>query len=58
MTPQDLVDDLRSRINPAYANVIGTESYERRICADALEELLAQVDALRSEVDRLRKGKD
>lgn len=46
MTPQDLIDDLRSRINPAYAAQIGTESYERRLCAEALE---AQAD----EIERL-----
>lgn len=37
MTTEDLIADLRGRINPIYAHVIGTESYERRICADALE---------------------
>ncbi len=47
MTPRDLIDDLRSRINPAYAAQVGTESYERRLCAEALE---AQAD----EIDRLR----
>lgn len=46
MTPRDLIDDLRSRINPAYASQLGTESYERRLCAEALE---AQAD----EIDRL-----
>lgn len=43
MTPRDLIDDLRSRINPAYATQLGTESYERRLCAEALE---AQHDRL------------
>jgi hypothetical protein len=33
MTPQDLIADLRSRINPSYAATLGTESYERRLCA-------------------------
>ena len=47
MTPEDLIADLRSRINPAYANQIGTESWERKLCADALE---AQAD----EIERLR----
>lgn len=44
----DLIDDLRSRINPAYATQLGTESYERRLCAEALEELVAENDALRA----------
>ena len=48
MTPRDLIDDLRSRINPAYACQVGTESYERRLCAEALE---AQAD----EIERLRE---
>jgi hypothetical protein len=37
MTPQELIADLRGRINPAYAGTLGTESFERRLCADALE---------------------
>ena len=42
MTPRDLIDDLRSRINPAYAAQIGTESYERQLCAEALEALISE----------------
>lgn len=38
---QDLIDSLRSRINPAYAAQMGTESHERRLCVEALEKLLA-----------------
>lgn len=48
MSPSDLIDDLRSRINPAYANQIGTESYERRLCAEALEALIAELDDTRT----------
>lgn len=48
MTPSDLIDDLRSRINPAYAHQIGTESYERRMCVEALEALIVERDMLRS----------
>lgn len=44
--PRQLAADLRRRINPVYANQIGTESYERRLCADAIEGLLAQRDEL------------
>ena len=48
MTPKDLIDDLRSRINPAYAAQLGTESYERRLCAEALESLISEIDMLRT----------
>lgn len=37
MTHEELIADLRSRINPAYAAQRGTESYERRLCVEALE---------------------
>lgn len=47
MTPRELATELRSRINPEYAAQIGTESYERRLCAEALE---AQAD----EIERLQ----
>ena len=36
-----LAYDLRQRINPAYATQRGTESYERRECAEALDSLLS-----------------
>ena len=36
-----LAQELRQRINPAYATQLGTESYERRLCAEAIEYLLA-----------------
>lgn len=42
--PRQLAADLRSRINPVYASMAGTESYERRACADAIESLLAQLN--------------
>ena len=42
MTPQEIAADLRSRINPQYATWIGTESYDRRICAETIEALLAE----------------
>lgn len=51
MTPSDLIDDLKSRINPAYAHQIGTESYERRLCVEALEALIAENDELRAEIN-------
>lgn len=46
MTPSDLIDDLRSKINPVYSAQAGTESYERRICAETIEGLLSQRDEL------------
>lgn len=48
MTPRDLIDDLRGRINPAYAAQLGTESYERRLCAEKLEAQADEIDALRA----------
>lgn len=48
MAPEDLIADLRSRINPAYAATLGTESYERRLCAEAIEALIAERDMLRT----------
>ena len=58
MTVNDLIDDLRSRINPAYAATLGTESYERRMCAEALEALLLVQETLGDEVVRLRTQRD
>lgn len=43
----DLIADLRSRINPAYARTIGTESYERRMCVEAMESQQAEIERLR-----------
>lgn len=42
--PRQLAVELRQRINPAYATTLGTESYERWACAEAIESLLAQRD--------------
>jgi hypothetical protein len=50
-----LAADLRSRINPAYATQLGTESYERRLCAEAIEGLIAERDALAKEAEALRQ---
>lgn len=58
MTPQDVIDDLRSRINPAYATTLGTESYERRLCAETLDTLLSIQETLTDEVARLRTQRD
>jgi hypothetical protein len=44
--PRQLAAELRERINPAYANSIGTESWERKLCADTIDGLIAQRDEL------------
>lgn len=44
--PRQLAAELRERINPAYANSIGTESWERKLCADTIDWLMAQRDEL------------
>lgn len=50
MTHQDLIDDLRSRINPSYATQRGTESYERRLCVEAMESQAAEIERLRAAI--------
>ena len=44
--PRQLAAELRERINPAYTNSIGTESWERKLCADTIDGLMAQRDEL------------
>ena len=41
-----LAVELRQRINPAYSTQRGTESYERRECAEMIEALLFEIDRL------------
>jgi hypothetical protein len=36
------LSDLKSRINPAYADTPGTESFERRRCVEEIERLRAE----------------
>lgn len=48
MNPRDLIVDLRSRINPAYADWPGTESYERNLCVEVLEAQASEIDQLRN----------
>lgn len=50
MTTRELIYALRSRINPLYADQMGTESYERRICAVALEVQADQLDEARDKL--------
>ena len=55
MTPRDLIDDLRSRIDPTYDAMLGTVSYERRICADALEVQADEIERLNMELQKRNK---
>lgn len=51
MTPENLMRDLRKRINPKYSQLVGSESYERKQCADTIELLIAERDALKARLD-------
>jgi len=53
MTIPDLIQSLRERINQDYAFQRGTESYERRICAEALEAQQAEIGSLSALTDVL-----
>ena len=53
MNIEQLIADLRSRVNPQYYDQIGTESYERNQCVLALESLMARIEVLREENERL-----
>ena len=53
MTRDELIADLRERINPAYADQRGTESYERKQCADALEAADKRIAEERETYDRM-----
>lgn len=60
MNIEQLIADLRSRVNPQYYDQIGTESYERNQCVLALESLMARIEvlsvqnaALRADADRI-----
>ena len=54
MNIEELIADLRSRVNPQYYDQVGTESYERHQCVMAMESLLARNDVLRKENAALR----
>ena len=55
MNIEELIADLRARINPQYYDQIGTESYERHQVVKALESLMARIDVLREENNRLHE---
>jgi len=52
MTPESLIEDLRSRISPIFADQQGTESWERKRCADMLEAMVLERERLREFVDK------
>ncbi len=54
MNIEQLIADLRARVNPQYYDQIGTESYERHQCVMALESLLARIEVLRVQNAALR----
>jgi len=56
MNIEQLIADLRARVNPQYYDQVGTESYERHQCVMAMESLLARNDVLRKENERLREN--
>ena len=58
MNIEELIADLRARVNPQYYDQVGTESYERHQCVMALESLLARIDVLRIENSSLRADAD
>ena len=72
MNIDELIHDLRARINPQYYDQLGTESYERNQCVMAMEylqqenerqrfDILAMnqsLDLLREENERLRNDAD
>jgi hypothetical protein len=47
----ELARDLRKRINHAYAAQCGTASYERRECAEAIEDLVQRLQVAESQRD-------
>lgn len=58
MNIEQLIADLRARVNPQYYDQIGTESYERHQCVLALESLLARIEVLRVQNAALRADAD
>lgn len=45
------LDDLKSRINPGYAHTKGTESCERRLCVERIEQQAARIAELSASLD-------
>jgi len=58
MNIEQLIADLRARVNPQYYDQIGTESYERHQVVKALESLMARIEVLRVQNAALRADAD
>jgi len=58
MNIEQLIADLRARIDPQYYDQIGTESYERHQVVKALESLMARIEVLRVQNAALRADAD
>jgi hypothetical protein len=58
MNIEQLIADLRARINPQYYDQVGTESYERHQVVKALESLMARIEVLRVQNAALRADAD
>jgi len=58
MNIEELIADLRARVNPQYYDQVGTESYERHQVVKALESLLARIEVLRVQNAALRADAD
>ena len=52
MNIEELIHDLRARINPQYYDQIGTESYERHQVVKALEYLATENERLKVDAER------
>lgn len=52
MNIEELIHDLRARVNPQYYDQLGTESYERHQCVMALEYLRQENERLKADAER------
>ena len=55
MDINELIADLKTRINPSYADQRGTESYERRQCVEALLDAQVRIAELGGALERARE---
>ena len=58
MNIEELITDLRARINPQYYDQIGTESYERHQCVLALEYLRQENERQRFDILAMNQSLD
>ena len=58
MNIEELIHDLRARINPQYYDQIGTESYERNQCVMALEYLREENERQRFDILAMNQSLD